>query len=220
MARMTKDELRQDPVMEWIQGTLEYTQKNARWIGIAVAAVVVVVIGAIMIQRSHESAEMKAEELLVAGQSLYLQGNYLAAENRLRELIDAHGGASAAGAGKIYLGDALVAQERFEEALQVYEEATGSVSKAKLQAAAYRGKATVLESLERFSEASQAYEQAAEVETAFQSDDLIGAARSALRASDPGRAKSLLERVQELKAPGSQAKASFYLAQAEAALSH
>lgn len=218
MARMTKEELRDDPVLDWIEGAMEYTQKNSRTIGLVIAAVVVVGLGAWMIMRSQASGRIEASQMLAEGQSLTIQGNYAQAEIQLQDLLSKHGGSEAARSGRIYLGDVYYAQGRYEEALATYEEAIAN-TKGELLSAAERGKACALESLGRFGEASLAYEAAAAVETTFHVDDLINAGRTALEGGDPARATQILKRAEDLKLPQGQiqAKISRYLAAAEVA---
>jgi len=216
VAHMTKEELREDPVLEWIQQAVDWTQRNARWVAIAAAAVVIAVIVAVMVTRGQRKAEIEAQQLLTTGQAYFLQGDVATAEVQFRQLVDGHGGSRAARSARIYLGDVLAAQGRFEEALSVYDQAGGSVGGQDLEAAAQRGRATALESLQRLSEASLAYEAAARTKTAFQVDDLIAAARCALAGGDAQRAKTLLERARALDVPSASAKIELYLAQAEA----
>lgn len=216
MTHMTKEELREDPVLEWIQHAVQWTQQNVRWVALGAAAVVVVIIAGVMISRGREKSEMEAQQLLTAGQAYFLQGNAAGAEAQLRQLISQHGGSDAAAGGRIYLGDVLAGQGRYDEALTVYREAAGAAGL--LGAAARRGQAAALESLQRLAEASQAYEEAAREKTSFQADDLVAAARCALQAGDAQRAKTLLDRARELNVASTQAMIGFYTAQAEAAL--
>ncbi len=217
MAHMTKEELREDPVLEWIQHAIEWAQRNARWVAVGAGAVIIVVIAAVIVTRGQRKAEIEAQQLLTTGQAYFLQGNVATAEVQLRQLIDGHGRSRAARSGRIYLADALSAQGRFEEALTAYTEAAGSAGDAHLEAAALRGKASALESLQRLPEASQAYEQAARTKTPFQADDLVAAARCALGVGDAQRAMALLETARALDVPNASAKIGLYLAQAEAA---
>ncbi len=218
MAHMTKEELREDPVLEWIQHAVEWTQHNMRWVAVGAAAIVIVVLAVVMIARGQKKAEVEAQQLLTQGQAYFLQGNAQTAEVQLRQLVDGHGGSDAAKTGRIYLGDALAAQGRHDEALAVYEDACGSVGGGALEAAAQRGKAASLESLQRMPEASQAYERAAAEKTPFQAEDFVAAGRCALRGGDAQRAKTLLERARDLDEPSVMSMVNFYLAQAEAAL--
>ncbi len=218
MAHMTKEELREDPVLEWIQHAVDWTRRNVRWAALGVAAIVIVALAALMITRGQKKAELEAQQLLTSGQAYFLQGNAQSAETQLRQLVDGHGGSAAAKTGRIYLGDALAAQGRYDEALRVYDEACGSVGGGALGAAAQRGKASALESLQRWPEASQAYEQAGREKTPFQAEDLVAAGRCALRGGDAERAKGLLERARDMNEASVMAMVNFYMAEAEAAL--
>lgn len=218
MSRMTKEELREDPILEHIQSFMTFVERNARWIALGAAIVVVVIVGSVMVDRSKKRAEAEAEQLLGGGQTYYLQGNHANAEAQLRELLDAYGGTRAAISGRIYMGDALLAQGRADEALVYFDEAASKARGILLKAAANRGRGSALETLLRWPEASAAYEQAASFETTFQLDDVIGAARTALKAGDAGRAKSLLEAAEAGGDRNAQQSISFYLAQAEADL--
>jgi tetratricopeptide (TPR) repeat protein len=219
VSRMTKEELREDPVLEWIQNFVEKVQDNSRWIVIAVVAVVVVIAGTIMIGNSRREAAAVAGSQLIAGQAQFLQGNYAGAENQIQQLLATTSGGEVALRARLVLGDALLAQARPSEALTVFEDATRGGGDADLQAAAQRGYAVALESVGRFGEALTAFEQAAAIPTSLTSDDLLGGARCAMSTSDPAKAIALLEQI-ELggKSGTNESKVAFYLAQAEAAL--
>ncbi len=219
MSRMSKEELREDPVLEWIQNAIETTQKNSRWILIGIVAVVVVIFGVIMIGNSRTAQREESTRLLLAGQSLYLQGNYAASETQLQQLLAGGPSGDITVRARVTLGDALSAQERPAEALEAYEAAL-SGSDGDLKAASLRGKASALESLGRFAEAVTSFQAASEIPTAFANDDLLGSARCSLAAGDAAGAKTVLEQLQQIEKPHdlNQAKVSFYLAQAEAAL--
>lgn len=218
MSRMTKEELREDPVLERIQWFVDFTQNNARWIGLGAVIVVVVVVGVIMLDRSNKRSEAEAEQLLRAGQTFLYQNDHVRAESELRTLLESYGGTHSAIAGRIAMGDALQAQGRAEEALQYYDEASRKTREPLLQAAAHRGRAAALESLSRFADASAAYERAAEFDTAFRYDDILAAGRTALKAGDAARAQTLLTSIEENEDASRQVKtqADFYLAQAKA----
>lgn len=219
MSRMTKEELREDPILEWIQNTVTFFQRNLRWIMTGAIIVAAVVIGGVALTRSHQRAERDAAQLLSEAQRRYLQGAYPAAEVQLRQLIDAHGRTPSASPARVYLGDALLAQARTTEALEAYRDAVARAGgDALITAAAQRGKATALENLSQPGEASQAYAEAAAFETAFTFDDLYHAGRTALAAGDAQRAQTLLGRARKHEGARRSAEVDFYLAQAEALL--
>jgi len=195
---MTKEELREDPVLEQIQRGVAFAEHNARWLIIGAVIVVAAVAGGVALHRGQLRAQRDASQYLLEGQGAYLQGNYSAAETQLKEMLQTYGRSPSAPAAQITLGDALMAQQRPEEALQAYQSAEGRAGRDPLlAAAAQRGQAAALEDLGRLPEASQAYEKAAGIGTLGQVQDLIAAARTALQASDPARAKSLLERAKK-----------------------
>jgi tetratricopeptide (TPR) repeat protein len=214
---MTKEELREDPVLEAVQGFLSFMQRHGRWVALGAAAIAVIVVGVIMLQRSSQRAEAEASAQLAIGQSYFVQGNYAESESQLRELLSSHGGTRSGRAARIYLGDALLAQGRNEEALEAYEEALSKVGSGELQVAAQRGEAATLESLGRYAEASVAYERAADHHSPLEGDDLVAAGRSALRASDAARAQVILERARDLGIRSIETQINFYLSQAQLA---
>ena len=217
MSRMTKEELREDPVLDAVQGFLSFMERHGRWVALGAAAIGVIVVGAIMLQRSSQRAELEASAQLAIGQSYFVQGNYAESESQLRELLSSHGGTRSGRAARIYLGDALLAQGRNEEALEAYEEALSKVGSGELQVAAQRGEAATLESLGRYAEASVAYERAADHHSPLEGDDLVAAGRSALRASDAARAQVILERARDLGIRSIETQINFYLSQAQLA---
>ncbi len=217
MSQMTKEELREDPVLERIQWFVNFAEHNARWIALGAVIVVVVIVGSIMLDKSNKRSEAEAEQFLRAGQTYLYQGNYVGAESELRMLLESYAGSHSAIAGRIAMGDALYAQGRAEEAVRYYEEAAQKTREPLLQAAAYRGLGTSLESLDRYPAASIAYEKASGIPTAFQNDDLLAAGRSALRAGDAARAELLLQPIDDGDARRElKSKAAFYRAQAKA----
>ena len=220
MSRMTKEELREDPVLEWIQNFVQKVQDNTRWIVIGVAGLVVIVFGTIMIGNSRTEAAAEAKRQLVAGQAAFLQGNYAGAETQLQQLLASQSGGVTALRARLVLGDALLAQNRFAEALEIFEDATRNGGDDDLRAAALRGCAVAYESVGRYAEAKTSFEQAAAIPTVLTGDDLFGGARSAMAAGDPAAAKVLLESIETGTASASvnASKVAFYLAQADAAL--
>lgn len=218
MARMTKDELREDPILERIQATIDFLQRNSRWFLAGAALIVVVIVGAMVLGRTQERNRQAAAQLLAEGQANYMMGNLPVATDRLQELLASYGGTPSANPARLYLGEALLAQEQPDEALALYEEARAQAGhEAHQQAAAERGRAAALEDLGRFAEASAAFEAAAGLAPFGAADDLVQAGRTALAAGEPSRARELLERARAEGADAQRTQLEFYLAQAEAA---
>lgn len=199
-ARMTKDELREDPVLERIQGVIGFIERHGRWLLAGLVGIVVVIVAVVALQRSQARSAVEASQVLAEAQSAYLQGNYMMAESQLRTIIDEYGGTPAGPAARLYLGDALLALERPAEAIEVYERAAGKLEDRELKAAAHRGRGAALEDLKRHAEASQAYERAGELSSLHEQSDWLAAARTALDAGDAGRAEGFIERAEALVA--------------------
>jgi len=216
---MTKEELREDPVLEQIQRGVAFAQQNTRWLIAGAVVVIAVIVGVFALQRGRVRAEREAGQFLVEAQVGYLQGNYAAAETQLKEMLQSYGRTRAAGAAQLTLGDALLAQSRPDEALKAYEAASGKTGRdAELGAAAQRGRAAALEDLGRLPEASGAYEKAATLGTLGRVTDLIAAARTALQGGDPARAKTLLDRAKQADTKSQSAgEIGVYMARIEAA---
>jgi predicted negative regulator of RcsB-dependent stress response len=216
---MTKDELREDPVLERIQSFMRFAEHNVRWFIAGAIVVVLVIVATFALQRGQANTAREAAQALTEGQASYLQGNYPMAESQLRQVIDQYGNSRAAGIARIFLGHALLDQARPEDALAAYTEATGKVgADPELKAAANRGRGAALRDLGRFDEASRAYEEASGLGTLQRVDDLIAAGRTALRGGDAARAKELLGRVKTDEAGDRSGQIGFLMAEAEAAM--
>lgn len=217
---MTKEELREDPILEQIQRGVSFAQHNARWLIAGALVVIAVVVGTIALQRGRVRGDREAAQYLVEAQAGYLQGNHAAAETQLREMLQSYGRSKLAGAAQLTLGDVLLAQSRPQDALKAYEAAAGKAGgDLELAAAAQRGQGAALEDAGRVADASQAYEKAASNPSLSQVMDLIAAARTALQAGDPARAKTLLERAKQAdKQFQNQNEINTYQARVDAAL--
>ncbi|MFH1145294.1 MAG: tetratricopeptide repeat protein [Candidatus Eisenbacteria bacterium] len=211
---MTKEELREDPVLERIQKLVDFSAHNSRWLIGAAIVVVAVIVAVSALHRSQIRGQREAARYLSEAQASYMRGNLPAAESQLRQLVDGYGGTPAGSMGRVYLGDVLRALARPEEALKLYADA--EKGSAVQQTAALRGRAAALEDLGRFAEASEAYERASAVAPFLQGEDLIGAGRTAIKAGQAARAKELLEKARGLVQGERQSELALLLAQAEA----
>jgi predicted negative regulator of RcsB-dependent stress response len=217
---MTKEELREDPVLEQIQRGVSFAQHHARWLILGALVVIALVIGTIALQRGRVRGDREAAQYLVEAQAGYLQGNHAAAETQLREMLQSYGHSKYAGAAQLTLGDVLLAQGRAGDALKAYQTAAEKAGgDLELAAAAQRGQGAAMEDAGRVADASQAYEKAASNPSLSQATDLIAAARTALQAGDAPRAKTLLERAKQVdKQFQNQSEINTYQARVDAAL--
>jgi len=214
---MTKEELREDPVLERIQKTISFAERHSRWLIGGAVLVVAVIVGLSLLHRAQVRGEREAARLLMDAQASFLQNNLPAAESQFQQIIDSYGGTSAGVAARIYMGDVLRALDRPEEALRMYEQAAGKADDPLLETGAARGRAAAYEDLGRFAEASEAYERAAASAPFLQADDLVAAGRTALRAGDAARAKTILEQARDKVQGDRRSELALLLAKAEAA---
>lgn len=215
-SRMSKEELREDPVLERIQQVVSFGERHARWVVVAAVVVAVAVVGIIAVQKSQARSAREAAQALSEAQASYLTGNYPMAETQLRELIDRYGGTESGGPARLFMGHTLRDQNRPGDALEAYRQAIGKLEEAELKAAAYRGQGAALVDLARYEEASRSYEQAAKLGTLQPVEDLIAAGRCALRGGDSARARQILEGIDRAKAGERAVQIDFWLAQAGA----
>lgn len=216
-AHMSKDELREDPILERIQSLVGFGERNVRWLIAAAVVVAIAIIAVIALQKGQARSGREAAQALSEAQASYFSSNYAMAESQLRELLDDYGGSSVAGAAQLFLGHAQRDQARPSDALEAYARAVDKLGgDPELQSAAYRGRATALLDLGRFDEASRAFEDAAQRTSLQRVDDLLAAGRAALRAGDAARAKQLLGGITDKDAGDRIAQVHFLQAQADA----
>ncbi|MBM3318145.1 MAG: hypothetical protein FJY75_09895 [Candidatus Eisenbacteria bacterium] len=215
MSAMSKQELREDPVMERIQRVVSFAERHARWIVVGAVAAAVAILALVAVQKSQARSALEAAQALTEGQASYLTGNHPMAESQLREMLQRYGHTRAAGPAHLFLGHALRDQGRALEALEAYDKAVGKVgADAELQAAVQRGRGAALADLARYEDASRAYEQAAAKGRLQRIEDLIAAGRCALRAGDTARAQQILGGIDRDQAGERLAQVDFWLAQA------
>jgi len=213
---MTKEELREDPVLEQIQEILAFIERNSKWILIGIAVVAVLIVAGSSVRRARIRANAEASELLGKAQIVYVQGNLTAAETQLRELLRVYPSTRAAGTAWLYLGNVLLAQGRSEEAFEAYQKALERVGKDPVKVAgAHRGMGKALASLGRYADAALQFEQAAALATPLQVEDLIDAGRCSLEAGDKEKAQQLLKKASDLKGSEAYPELDLYLAAAE-----
>ncbi|MBD3334526.1 MAG: tetratricopeptide repeat protein [Candidatus Eisenbacteria bacterium] len=204
--RMTKKELRQDPVMEAMQKALGFGQQYGKWLALGAAGIIILIaVALLVIQGRQAAAEQAATELMMA-RSQIMQGQLAQARSSLESVVTRYGSSDAAKEAYLLLGDVELAMDNAEGARRAFSEALARLDEPILTMGAQRGLAAALEDLGRFAEASQTYEELAGASLdPVAIENLVNAARTAREAGDRDRAYSLYERalaMAEEKAPG------------------
>ena len=196
-ARMTKKEIRHDPVLESFQKGLDFTQHHGRWLVLGVVGIVVVVAVAVMVIQGRQTAAERAAMDMTQARAQVMRGQIAQARLTLEGLTSRHGGSEVASEAYLLLGDVHLATGQPAEARTSFEQALQGKGGPLLKRAAERGLATALDDLGDASAASLRYESAAgDEKSAGALSDLMNAARTARAAGDMERARGLYERCQ------------------------
>jgi predicted negative regulator of RcsB-dependent stress response len=197
---MTKQELREDPILETLQRWYSWSRRHAGWLAAGLVIVVVVSAGAGLMLRGRSVAKAKAAVELAQARTLFLQGQTAAARTTLEQLLARYGGTPAGLEARLILAEIRLEDGQPEAAEALLRELIGRVREGDpLKIAARRTLAACLEQTGQFDEASRIYEElAGDKTTAAALSDLLNAARVAREAGQLPRASELYARAQRL----------------------
>lgn len=198
--KLSKQELREDPLMKSVAQTQVWLEENGKWLAIGVATLVVVVIVSVMMMNSRHAANAESmAELASVRQTLTNQPDADVTE-QLDEVATTYKGTSGGAEALIAIADLALNDGDNEKALEAYERFVKEYPDTyMLTAAAYEGKATALSNLEQYEEAGEAYDRvirmadAAHVEASL----LLKAARCYEKAGKHEEALKRVERALE-----------------------
>jgi len=126
--KLTRKELKKDSFVDWTGRSFEFLQEHYLKIGIAILAIVVVILGVGIYNKGQTQAKQSASYLLYQGQSLLNRGAYMPARERLQECIDRFGGTQAGKQARLDLGHAFMALGENEAALATIMDGLNTVS--------------------------------------------------------------------------------------------
>ncbi|MFO7652432.1 MAG: tetratricopeptide repeat protein [Candidatus Krumholzibacteriia bacterium] len=159
--RLTRKKLKQDGFVASVEQGLEFVQKNFVVLGVVVLALVVTLVGISIYGTSRQRAQQEASRLLYEGQIALGQGAYGMAVNRLREVVEEHGGVPVADLARIQLANAQNLAGEGSEALATIETALERLDgDDPLRADALVVKGVILSDAGRPAEAADAYAEA------------------------------------------------------------
>ncbi|MCB2198974.1 tetratricopeptide repeat protein [bacterium] len=158
--KLSKQELREDPLMKSVAQTQVWLEQNSKWLAIGVAAVVAVVIISVMMINSRHAANAESmAELASVRQTLTNQPDADVTE-QLDDVATTYKGTSGGAEALIAIADLALNDGDNEKALEAYERFIKEYpSSYMLTAAAYEGKATALSNLEQYEEAAEVYDR-------------------------------------------------------------
>ncbi|MBU1701524.1 MAG: tetratricopeptide repeat protein [Candidatus Eisenbacteria bacterium] len=197
--RMTKQELREDPVMDVIQKGLSFGRDYGRWLALGVGAIVVIAVVVLLIVHGRRVAEINAGAELVQSRAEVATGQWGRARTGLESIISQYGQTQAAGEAYTLLGDVELALQNPEGARVAFEEALSRVEDPTLKAGIRKGLASTYEALGQKMEASRIYEEIVGEEVSDNAlTNLMNAGRTARETGDLTRALTLYKRAETM----------------------
>jgi len=192
--RISKREIKEDPLVTYYVRIQKLIQRYSRQIQIGLAVVLGIVVIAIFTIRSQQQAENSAENEMAMAESLYYNQMYDEAADALSRVMENFEGTDAAGRAAYLMGNISYQNGEYADAEAYYREYLKSNANDHwFSVPAMAGIAACKESMNSPQEAAEWYERAARkypdnFEAPFQ---LKNAARCYLAAADTVRAKKL-----------------------------
>lgn len=195
--KMTKEELREDPVLSGLMRAKSFVEKRATWIGIGVAVVLVALIAFQIVRGSQAKAEQQAAVLLIDGESQSMNGNPAEAFRKFKDASDRFGRTPSGRVAVLRAADCQMELGNLDEAKRLYERfLSGGAGDGLLRSSALRGLAGVLDSQGQHEEAGKKFLEAAGIETSpLRADDLVSAGNAFMDASKFDRAQEAFQQV-------------------------
>jgi len=221
--RITKKGLKHDALLETAAKSTKFVEHHMNKVLIAAVALIAVVAIVTLVSRSRRATELAASAALItAGQTLSSAQIDMAAQ-QYQDVIDQYPGTRSAGAAVCYLGTINYHQEKYEEALQHFDEYLARYGgSGNLRLVALEGKAAILEQRRDFAAAAELYDQLASESSDVASAaarNLLNAARCYRSAGDWTAVRDTAARIlDEHAGTNHDADARLYLAEAEALL--
>jgi len=209
--RLTKKELKKDPLLTFIGEAYDYFERE--WIKIVsiVGGVILIVVLALFIGRGRNRAEINAYDAAFNA----LRNNAPEAPDLLRRVVDDHGGSESAAMALLSLGTYYFQNEEYEQSEEQFSEYIDKYSGDMLSDySAFNGLGGVYEQEEMFDKAAGIYEEYLKKypKSPFNDTIRMSAARAYLNAGEKDKARSLFSDIvgEEKDSPEKQ-EAKFYL---------
>ena len=197
--KLTKKQLKEDPVMDTAFRWVHFTEKHVRMMLIAIGVFVVAIALVYFIRQGRISAERSAAAHLAQAHSEIQQGNIESAMTIVDQILDRSAGTPSGREALLLRADGALLLGKNEEAIEHYGRFLRSVKDPVLHASALRGLAGALEQSGQPARAAESYLEAGRKyalggEAAY---DLVAAARAYRMAGDNAKAVELYDEVIE-----------------------
>ena len=164
--KITKRELKQDPVLTTYAKVLNYYEQNKKYLSYAVTALVVIVVATVVYTNNRRASNEKAAAELGKVMQYFDAASYQQAIDGvpeqgvqgLKAIVDNYGGESAEFA-RFYLANSYYMVGKYDEALQQFRDFSGGDNL--LKSSALAGTASCYEAKSDYSSAAKYFEKAA-----------------------------------------------------------
>jgi outer membrane protein assembly factor BamD (BamD/ComL family) len=194
--KLTKKELKQDPLVIFTAQVLDYIEEEWIKIGGIILAVVLVAFIAVFVVKGKKKSEINAYDAALAA----LQKNAPEAPDLLKAVVDKHGGSQSAAQALIQLGNLYYQQKDYDLSEKYFAEYIDKFSGDPLtDFGAYNGLGAVLEEKGEPRKAAEIYEKFlnSHKHSPFNSMMCMNAAKAFLLAGDKDQATQYFTRVVE-----------------------
>ena len=160
--KLTKKELREDPLMKSVAQAQTWMEVNGKKLAIGVVAVAAVIIISVVMLNSRKAANVTSmAELATVRQTLAQQPDADISE-QLEDVAATYKGTTGGAEALMAIADLALNDGDNEKAVETYERFIKSYPKTfMLTAAAWEGKATALSNMENWEEAAETYDRVA-----------------------------------------------------------
>lgn len=203
--KLTKKQIKEDKLVTSYYQAQKFYEDNQSKILLAVGAIAIIIVAVFWYSSKVEQENLTATTELARVIPLYEQGSYLEAIDGkpgtnimgLIKIVDEFGGSDQGEVARIYLANAYYFTGKIDEALEEYDNYSGS--NKLLSASAIAGKAACYEAKENFKEASNSYEKAANIDkyNPQNPDYLLSAGKNYIKAGDKENAEEVLKELKE-----------------------
>jgi len=196
--KLTKRQIKEDPLVTAAYHGLDIWERNSRNILITVGVLVLAGILGFFVMRARTQAEVKASDDLFRATLSIGQGDYVTAAPMLQDIVDNAPGTRASREAMLYLGDAMVAQQKPADAATWYRKYLSKTTKDRvLQRTGYFALGSALEDAGQFGPAADAYgESAKRAETDNERGrSMLSQGRSLLRAGQSAKAVEVYQAI-------------------------
>lgn len=203
--KLSKKKIKEDKLITYYSKSLEFVETYSKQLIIGIVILVVIVAGTIIYQNKITSNNLAATAALSKIIPKYEQKNFQTAIKGqpgtdligLKSIVDNYGSSEQGEVAKLYLGNSYYYTGKYDKALKVYNDISGS--QPSLSAAAIAGQGACLEAKNNFAQAAKEYEKAAHVYKfdALNSSYLFHAGIDYIKARNYNTAKTVLNLVKK-----------------------